>query len=111
MDNYTNQTQPNMQQPSNYQYNTNYNPNIEDREDTTPLTVGEWILVLLVPCIPCAGLILYIYWAFSKKGNLNRKNYCKASLILMLIGVVIYAILAAVFGAAIFSLVNTANMY
>ena len=60
---------------------------------------GAWILTLIVGIIPCAGLILYIIWAFGNSGNLNRRNYCRASLILQVISyvlVIFFVIIAAI---------------
>lgn len=77
------QTQNNYQ--DNYSYNTRVTPRHrpeEDGMDTTPLTMGDWILTLLAMWIPCCGgIILYFYWAFSKTGNLHRRNFCRAALI------------------------------
>lgn len=71
--------------------------------DPSPLSTGEWILTLIVGIIPCAGLILYIIWAFSNSGNLNRRNYCRASLILQVISyvLVIFFILIVVLGGSV----------
>mgnify|MGYP000509046176 CR=1 FL=1 len=66
-------------------YNNNYNSQNNyqmppKQMDLSPLSTGEWLLTLIVGIIPCAGLILYIIWAFGNSGNLNRRNYCRASL-------------------------------
>lgn len=50
-----------------------------------PLTVGDWILTLIVLSIPVIGLVLLLYWALSSTSNVNRKNYCIAVLILAVI--------------------------
>ncbi|MFR7444306.1 MAG: hypothetical protein ACLUUO_13510 [Sellimonas intestinalis] len=51
--------------------------------DSTPLTMGDWLLTLLAAFIPCCGgIILYCYWAFAKQGNLHRRNFCRAALII-----------------------------
>lgn len=72
-------------------YNNAYNnANYQAPEmDNSPLSMGEWLLTLLVAMIPCAGLILYIVWAFSKSGNLNRRNFCRAYLIVEVIAFVL----------------------
>lgn len=67
--------------------------------DLSPLSTGEWLLTMIVGIIPCAGLILYIIWAFGNSGNLNRRNYCRASLILQVISyvlVIFFVIIAAI---------------
>lgn len=90
-------TQPNTGYQQDYQYQNNYNNNQNsnyqnpgtDGMDYTPLSMGEWLLTLLAALIPCGGLILYCIWAFSKTGNIHRRNFCRASLILQVISVVI----------------------
>lgn len=81
---------------NNYVYNTGIDPRhrpAEDGMDTTPLTMGDWILTLLAMWIPCCGgIILYFYWAFSKTGNLHRRNFCRAALIVEGIAFVIMLI-------------------
>lgn len=90
-------TQPNSGYQQDYTYNTNYNSGYSNNYqnpgtegmDTTPLSMGEWLLTLLAAVIPCAGLILYCIWAFGKTGNIHRRNFCRASLILQAISIVI----------------------
>ncbi len=57
------------------------------------IPVGEWLLTLIVLTIPILNIVLYIYWAFISKGNQNRINFCRASLILALLGLLLFAIL------------------
>ena len=47
-----------------------------------PFTVGQWIITLLLIYPPPFNLIFLIYWALSKKGSVNRRNFSVASLIL-----------------------------
>ena len=86
-------------------YNNNYNSQSNyqmppKQMDLSPLSTGEWLLTLIVGIIPCAGLILYIIWAFGNSGNLNRRNYCRASLIFQVISyvLVIFFVLIVVVG-------------
>lgn len=112
---YTNGYSDNQYQNSGYNtgfnasgYNNNYNSQNNyqmppKQMDLSPLSTGEWILTLIVGIIPCAGLILYIIWAFGNSGNLNRRNYCRASLILQVISyvLVVFFILIVVVGGGI----------
>ena len=109
---YTNGYSDNQYQNSGYNtgfnasgYNNNYNSQNNyqmppKQMDLSPLSTGEWLLTLIVGITPCAGLILYIIWAFGNSGNLNRRNYCRASLILQVISyvLVIFFILIVVVG-------------
>ena len=54
-------------------------------EDAQPMTVGDWMLTLLVLAIPLVNLVMYLVWALSSSGNVNRKTFCQASLYWFLI--------------------------
>ena len=60
--------------------------------DTRPMTVGDWMLTLLVLAIPVVNLVMYLVWAFSDTGNVNRQNFCKASIYWFLIILGIYLV-------------------
>jgi hypothetical protein len=49
-------------------------------EDTRPMTVGDWMLTILVLAIPLVNLVMYLVWAFGSSGNVNRRTYCQAVL-------------------------------
>ena len=52
-----------------------------------PLSVKEWFVTLFITYIPLVGLIMMLVWAFDSSTNVNKKNFAKASLIWMLIGI------------------------
>ena len=93
-----------QQYQDNYNYNvgnnTGYNTSYDTGMDTTPLTMGEWLLTIFLLSIPCVNIVLYCVWAFGKNGNINRRNYCRAGLILVAIGYVIAIIIAVIAGIA-----------
>ena len=93
--------------PANQQYQQNYQPGYDPGMDQKPLSMGEWILTILVMMIPCVGLILYLIWAFGKTGNVNRRNYCRAYLIIYVVILAISIAFMAIFGAAVFSVGTT----
>lgn len=112
------QAQQNFHQGSNvgqdnYSYNVgngmSYQNTASDTEDTSPLSLGEWILTILVmQLVPCVGIIMYFVWAFSKNGNVNRKNFCRAYLIITGIMLGIVLIMAIIFGG-VFAAVLTSR--
>lgn len=87
----------------NYGQNGNMGYNQYGGMDTSPMTMGDWVLTILALMIPCAGIILYFVWAFGKNGNINRRNYCRAMLIIEAVMIVLSIIMMLVFGTAIFS--------
>ena len=54
-----------------------------------PLRVPEWLMTLIILAIPVLNIIMYLVWAFGRSGNISRKNFCKASLLLIAIVVVV----------------------
>ncbi len=70
-------------------------------DQNRPLTVGDWVITLIVLSIPVVNLIFLLYWALSSNSNVNRKNLCIAYLILMAIFIgiaIVFGVLALVLG-------------
>lgn len=69
-----------------------------------PMSMGEWLITMIVLAIPCVGIIMMFVWGFGT-GNTSRKNYCRAMLIFALIGVVLsvifYGSIAAMMASAL----------
>lgn len=89
----------------NYNYNvgnnTGYNRNYDTGMDQSPMSMGDWLLtILIMTFIPCVGIILYFVWAFGKNGNINRRNYCRAYLIIMGIALALALIVMIIVGVS-----------
>lgn len=80
----------------NYQNNqySQYTRPQQSQMDMSPLSMGEWLLTILIGMVPCVGLVVYCVWAFGSSGNLNRRNYCRAYLIIQVISLVLVFIFA-----------------
>lgn len=96
---------------NNYNYNVGGNmgynqPQYGSGMDESPMSLGDWVLTILASFIPCAGIILYFVWAFGKNGNVNRRNYCRASLIIGAVVIILYLLVIAVFGVAVIGSYN-----
>ena len=75
-------------------YQQQYYHNYDVRQmDTSPMSMGDWLLTILAVLLPCAGVILYFVWAFGSRGNINRRNYSRAMLIVMGGFLVIYVMI------------------
>lgn len=61
-----------------------------------PVTVGSWIGVFLISCLPLVNLIMLFVWAFSSSTKKSLKNYARAMLIMSLIGIVLGIIIAVI---------------
>ena len=102
--NYNQNYNSNYNQNYNQQYGGNgYNPQQYGGMDTSPMSMGDWVLTILAMMIPCAGIILYFVWAFGKNGNINRRNYCRAALVIELVIIILSIIVMVIFGAALFT--------
>lgn len=65
--------------------------------DRNYISVGQWMLWLLLAAIPCVGLIVVIVMAFVGE-NESRKNYFRAIILWFIILVAVVAVIAVVGG-------------
>ena len=72
----------------------------------SPMTVGDWIITLLISSIPNVGFIMLIVWAVDKTTPTTKANYAKAALILYAISVVLTVLFIGVIGFSFLSLEN-----
>lgn len=84
-------------------YGQNTFPNGEQLEK--PMSMGEWLLTLIVLALPCVGFVMLFVWGFGQ-GNTNRKNFCRAYLIIFAIGIVLGIIFYSILGVAMFRTFN-----
>ena len=62
----------------------------ETRFDPSPMSVKDWFITIFVLAIPLVGIVMYLVWAFGSTGNLNRRNFCRASLLWVVIAFAIF---------------------
>lgn len=74
-----------------------------------PMTIGQWLVTLLVMGIPIVGFVLAIIWATGNDVNKSKKTFCQASLIFGAIVLVLYGIIFAVFAGAVMNGMNGLN--
>ena len=60
--------------------------------DESPMSTGAWFLTMVILAIPILNLIMYVIWALGI-GNRNRVTFCRATILLSLIGAVVYFLL------------------
>ena len=70
-----------------YTYTPPQPPRYNENEE--PLSIGSYLLMILVSAIPLVNLILLLIWAFGSNVNVNRQNYARAALIMGVIGIVL----------------------
>ena len=71
-----------------------------------PLSVGDWVVTLILTCIPCVNLIMLFVWAFGSGTPRSKANWAKAQLIIMLVVFVLYFITAAILGMSFASVIS-----
>lgn len=69
---------------------------MSDEHDRNYISVGQWMLWLLLAAIPCIGIIVVIVMAFVGE-NESRKNYFRALIAWFLLFAVLFGLLV-VFG-------------
>lgn len=90
-------------QDNQYDYSQQYSRNRNEQSDNSPMDLKDWILTLIVLLIPCVGIVMYFVWAFGNNGNINRRNFCRAQLIIFAALLGIYLVLFVLFGAVAFT--------
>lgn len=70
-----------------------------------PVSVGDWILTLLVSCIPLVGFIMLFVWAFSSGTPPSKANWAKATLLFLLI----FSVLGFLFAGSILAVIMKAG--
>ena len=90
-------------QDNQYDYSQQYSQNRNEQSDNAPMDLKDWILTLIVLLIPCVGIVMYFVWAFENNGNVNRRNFCRAQLIIFAVLLGIYLVLFILFGMAVFT--------
>ena len=65
------------------------------------LSVGDWVIILLILAIPIVNLVMLFVWAFGDSDPI-RSNFAKANLIWMAIVFALALLFFGIFGTAIF---------
>lgn len=68
------------------------------------ISMGQWMVTMLLMLVPLVNIILLIVWASSSSENPNRKHWAGAQLVYMVIGTALYFLMMATFGAALLGL-------
>lgn len=61
-----------------------------------PVTLGDWMVTILLTAIPIVNIIMLFVWGFSSNTHPSKANWAKASLIWLAIVIVIYVIIFVV---------------
>lgn len=78
------------------------------------VSVGDWMVTLLLLAIPVVNIIMLFVWAFGDGTNQTKANYAKAALVWAGIGLVLSIISAILFWglmAAFFATISGSGGY
>ena len=115
MDNYNNNYDPqngqqNYQQPYQQPYQQNYQQQYQQPYQQAPyqevqnpdqvVSLGDWMITMLICWIPIVGLVMMFVWAFGNS-NPSKRNWARAALLWAVIAFVFYMIIFIMFGAMI----------
>jgi hypothetical protein len=73
------------------------------------VSIGEWIVTLLLLCIPIVNIVLLFVWAFDSSAKLSKSNWAKAMLIFVGISIIVGIFCGIVFGSILSSLIGGAS--
>ena len=72
---------------------------MENHETAPVMTMKDWVITLLITCIPMVGFVMLFVWGFSDSANPNKKNWARAALIMLAVSTVLYfVIFGLIFG-------------
>ena len=78
-------------------------PYMPFQHQSEEVTLGDWMVTILLSAIPVVNLVMLLVWAFGSSTNPSKANWAKATLIWMVIGVILVVLFMVVIGTAIFS--------
>ncbi len=63
------------------------------------VSVGEWLITLLIASIPLVNIIMLLIWAFSGNTKLSKANWAKATLVwLLIVGAFYFFVVVLILG-------------
>lgn len=98
-------------QPYQQSYQQQQPFSAEDSGLEEPVSFGDWMVTMLLMCIPCVNIIMLFVWGFGSGTKKSKANYCKAMLIWMVIIGVLAFVLAGAFTAMIMSILESEGLY
>jgi hypothetical protein len=96
------------QQYQSYNQNPGYTTNYVAQKNTSTVSIGDWVITIILSSLPLINIILLFVWAFSSSTPVSKANWAKATLIIAAITIilvicfygVIFAFIAGIVGAA-----------
>ncbi len=81
---------------------------VVNEEHEKPISFGNWMGTMMLPFIPLIGIFIYIVmmfvWAFGSDTPKSKKNWARASLIMMVVGIILFVLM---FSSAMMQIMNS----
>ena len=62
---------------------------VNDLPQYAPISVGEWVITIIIIAIPIVGFIMLFVWGFGSNTQPSKANWAKAALIMIGISIVL----------------------
>ena len=79
------------------------NQELQTTRNQSIVTIGDWIITMILMCIPFVNFIMFLVWAFSAVTPVSKANWAKATLIFLLIGFVLVILFWGAIGGLLLS--------
>jgi len=76
-----------------------------------PMTLGDWMLTLLLLYLPIVNIVMLIIWSVDSKTSTTKKHFAWATLIFMAIGIVLSIIFSGIVMAIVASMMQSMYYY
>ncbi len=75
------------------------------------MSLGSWVITLILTAIPIVGIIMLFVWGFSRDADPNRKVWAQAQLIITAIGIVLCVLYMIAFGSILLATMQSSGSY
>ena len=63
-----------------------------------PISIGNWLISLILVSIPLVNIVMLLVWAFSDGTSESKANWAKASLIFLVLSTFVTVMFWVIFG-------------
>ncbi len=72
--------------------------NLSQQQNANIMSYKDWAVTIFLASLPLIGFILVLIWAFDSNTSINKKNWAKGMLLLLVIYFIIAMVFLFVFG-------------
>ena len=83
------------------QYQAPPQPQVAAENTEVPMTLGDWMLTLLLLYLPIVNIVMLIIWSVDSKTSTTKKHFAWATLIFTGIGIVLAIIFSSIIVAIV----------